>query len=189
MRVMFRRIELKMKRYISIILGIITSLSISAANFPAEGFGSEVGYGDFGVEDYGSEEVGANIPMDDEYEPQPITITVSLSGGETMDMEVYCWSDQAYNAGDVVTGTSWGNLTLSATAKTTVHGEEVTISYPGYLFAVDASGNLLGDGALGAGGFLFKMPLEENLAVALMLIMMAAAYGAFRMRRKRAELA
>ena len=67
---------------------------------------------------------------------------------------------------------------------------EVTISYPGYLFLVDGSGYLKASTEQGGfDGFIFKMPLEENLAVALMLIMMAAAYGAFRLRKKRANLA
>ena len=179
-----------MKRYISIIIGILTSLSLSAATFPTEGFGSDVGYGEFGVEDYGSEEVGADIPIDNTYVPEDITITVALPEGGTMDINVYCWSDQAYNEGDIVTGTSFAPLVkLSSTAKTEVQGKPVTISYPGYLFAVDNSGNLLGATALGAGGFLFKMPLDDNLAVALMLILMAAGYGAVRMRRKRVEVA
>lgn len=185
MRAMFRRIELKMKRYISIILGILTSLSISAANFPVEGFSGD-GYGDFNVEDYGSDEVGADVTPSDNVED--LEITVTCSNGETETLVVLAWSDQAYNEGDAVLGSITG--TLSATAKYDLHGDEVTISYPGYLFLVDGSGYLKASTEQGGfDGFIFKMPLEENLAVALMLIMMAAAYGVFRLRKKRAELA
>lgn len=188
MRAMFRRIELKMKRYISIILGILTSLSISAANFPAEGFSGD-GYGDFNVEDYGSDEVGADYGVDDLPEPEYFSITVNLPSGGTEDIEVMAWSNHAYAAGDVLTGTSFGTLTLSATGIFDSAEGEITISYPGYLFAVDNNGKIVSEGSLGGGGLIFKMPLEENLAVALMLIMMAAAYGVFRLRKKRANLA
>lgn len=173
-----------MKRYISLILGILTSLSISAANFPIEGFSGD-GYSDFNVEDYGSDEVGADIPYDSEYEPQELTITVTLSNGETRTITALCYSDQAYNEGDVVKGALVGDLTLSAVVHETIEGQDVTYSYPGYLFAVNPDGTL----AMGGADFIFKMPLEENLAVALMLIMMAAAYGVFRLRRKRVQLA
>jgi hypothetical protein len=182
---MFRRIELKMKRYISIILGILTSLSISAANFPAEGFSGD-GYSDFNVEDYGSDEVGADVTPSNVCED--LEIDVTCSNGETETLVVLAWSDQAYNEGDAVLGVLTG--TLAATAKYNLHGEEVTISYPGYLFLVDGSGYLKSESSTGgAEAFIFKMPLEENLAVALMLIMMAAAYGVFRLRKKRANLA
>lgn len=185
MRAMFRRIELKMKRYISIILGILTSLSISAANFPTEGFSGD-GYGDFNVEDYGSDEVGADVPFDPSYDPEVVTITVTLSNGETMTLEdVMVYSDQAYNEGDIVRGSLQGDLTLAAVVREKRDGVDVTYSYPGYLFAVNPDGTL----AVGGAGMIFKMPLEENLAVALMLIMMAAAYGVFRLRRKRVQLA
>ncbi len=185
---MFRRIELKMKRYISIILGILTSLSISAANFPAEGFSGD-GYGDFNVEDYGSDEVGADITIDEGVTPQVTNITVTLSNGETETLtDVLIYSDQAYNEGDAITGGVLSG-TLASVAKYRIDDEVVTFSYPGYLLLVDGSGFLIGEGALGGGAVIFKMPLEENLAVALMLIMMAAAYGAFRLRKKRTELA
>ena len=187
MRAMFRRIELKMKRYISIILGILTSLSISAANFPAEGFSGD-GYGDFNVEDYGSDEVGADITASDNGED--LEITVTCSNGDTETLTVLAWSDQAYNEGDALSGVGSLTGTLSAIAKYDLHGDEVTISYPGYLFLVDGSGYLVSYTEQGGwDGFIFKMPLEENLAVALMLIMMAAAYGVFRLRKKRTELA
>lgn len=182
---MFRRIELKMKRYISIILGILTSLSISAANFPTEGFSGD-GYSDFNVEDYGSDEVGADVPLDPEYEGEIVTIVVTKSNGETMTLDdVMVYSDQAYNDGDVITDPYFGRYTLAAVVHETIDGQDVTYSYPGYLFAVTPTGEL----AMGGAGVIFKMPLEENLAVALMLIMMAAAYGVFRLRRKHIELA
>lgn len=185
MRAMFRRIELKMKRYISIILGILTSLSISAANFPAEGFSGD-GYGDFNVEDYGSDEVGADVTPSNVCED--LEINVTCSNGNTETLVVLAWSDQSYNEGDAVSGIITG--TLASTARYNLHGTEVTISYPGYLFLVDGSGFLIASTEQGGfDGFIFKMPLEENLAVALMLIMMAAAYGVFRLRKKRTELA
>ena len=174
-----------MKRYISIILGILTSLSISAANFPTEGFSGD-GYSDFNVEDYGSDEVGADVPFDPNYDPEFVTITVTLSNGETMTLEdVAIYSDQAYNEGDIVRGTLQGDLILAAVVQEKRDGVTVTYSYPGYLFAVNPDGTL----AIGGAGMIFKMPLEENIAVALMLIMMAAAYGAFRLRKVHAELA
>lgn len=176
-----------MKRYISIILGILTSLSISAANFPTEGFSGD-GYSDFNVEDYGSDEVGANVPFDPEYEGKVVTIVVTKSNGETMTLQdVMVYSDQAYNDGDVITDSYFGSYTLSAVVHETIEGQDVTYSYPGYLFPVDPITGKLA--ALGAGNVIFKMPLEENIAVALMLIMMAAAYGAFRLRKVHAELA
>lgn len=161
-------------------------MSISAANFPTEGFSGD-GYGDFNVEDYGSDEVGADIPIDSEYEGEFVTIDVTKSNGETMTLvNVMVYSDQAYNDGDVITGPYFGSYTLSAVVHETIDGVDVTYSYPGYLFPVTPAGKLAD---LGAGSVIFKMPLEENLAVALMLIMMAAAYGAFRLRKKHAELA
>ncbi len=165
----------------------MTSLSISAANFPAEGFSGD-GYSDFNVEDYGSDEVGADITASDNGED--LEVTVTCSNGETETLVVLAWSDQAYNEGDAVSGVGSLTGTLAATAKYNLHGSEVTISYPGYLFLVDGSGYLVSYTEQGGfDGFIFKMPLEENLAVALMLIMMAAAYGAFRFRKKRANLA
>ncbi len=162
-------------------------MSISAANFPTEGFSGD-GYSDFNVEDYGSDEVGADVPYDPTYDPEVVTITVTLSNGETMTLEdVMVYSDQAYNEGDIVRGSLQGDLTLASVVRETRDGVEVTYSYPGYLFPVDPITGKLA--AVGGANMIFKMPLEENLAVALMLIMMAAAYGAFRLRKKRAELA
>ncbi len=160
-------------------------MSISAANFPAEGFSGD-GYSDFNVEDYGSDEVGADVPYDPTYDGEIVTIVVTKSNGETMTLEdVMVYSDQAYNDGDILTGTLQGNLTLAAVVHERIDGVDVTYSYPGYLFAVNPDGTL----AMGGAGMIFKMPLDENLAVALMLIVMAAAYGVFRLRRKHVELA
>lgn len=163
----------------------MTSLSISAANFPAEGFSGD-GYGDFNVEDYGSDEVGADVTPSNVCED--LEINVTCSNGNTETLVVLAWSDQSYYEGDAVSGIITG--TLASTARYNLHGTEVTISYPGYLFLVDGSGFLIASTEQGGfDGFIFKMPLEENLAVALMLIMMAAAYGVFRLRKKRANLA
>lgn len=177
-----------MKRYISIILGILTSLSISAATFPTEGFGSEVEYGDFNVEDYGSDEVGATIPFDGEAGAEEMTFTVTKSNGAVASITALVYSDQVYNDGDVITSPYFGTRTLSSVVhETGPNGEDVTYSVPGYLFPVNPITGQLD--SLGGADVLFKMPLEENLAVALMLIMMAAAYGVFRLRKKYAELA
>ena len=136
--------------------------------------------------DKANESVVDEHSFDPDYEGEVVTIVVTKSNGETMTLEdVMVYSDQAYNEGDVITDSYFGSYTLSAVVHETIDGQDVTYSYPGYLFAVTTTGEL----AMGGAHVIFKMPLDENLAVALMLIMMAAAYGVFRFRKKRTELA